>query len=145
MKDICPWRISQRLLDTTGRALTVGDFRSFHDCLCLPVVVTTTKEKRAIDKPSDLREVFERVRWHRKKYNSLAKEREILYSAFFGHHTVLSVHSSSMRLSDSVVETSPLQCLSQIQFDGMSWRITEMHYDTENNSDFSRALNFQSS
>jgi len=131
--------IAETLLRETGDAIVSGDFAKFEACFRLPQYVETEIGRRLVSTPEELREVYERVRWHYRVKRVTSLERHCISSAFLNPTTILSTHETHLWSGTSLVQ-DPYRVLSEISLTDGTWQISGCGYDIADSQSHNRAL-----
>ena len=131
--------IAQNILHETGEALRLGQFERFEKHFWLPTNIWTGLGKRTLRKSEEIRDVFERVRWHHSSLRLSCVKRQWEYSVQTLDKTILTVHSVTL-FRGAVLVQEPHKVLSRLVQKAGVWRIASSDYGIYDSLKHNRAL-----
>ena len=122
-----PRKVSQYMLDRTGRAIMTGDLALYLSCYVLPHRIQTFEGEKVVTDAAALTRIFHEVRGIHARHGVTALERTCTQAVFLGPDRV-NAHYESRTLVGSQLLFRPFPALTELHFTQGDWRVGDCQY-----------------
>jgi hypothetical protein len=133
------WEIAEMLLEKTGTAMWVGDFKTFLSAFALPYIHATEEGMIEICQTADMRAIFESVRGHFQNAGVTRIIRMCVAAEFVDDDRINSTHESHLFVGNHRIRP-PYPVLSQLERTELGWQIRASNYAVSHDPGHADAL-----